>query len=314
MPDQAASWHDATPGSDAIGETSANPRTGARSRLPLRPARALRDRPLRWTAATRLNSLVLLSRGYEQESRGSHGHPGADPPEQGPRVWPVVAEEQRDDGSPPVLTEGAAAPRAPRRLDALARGSLATPTAMARCSARPYLSGAVGRAFERARARSGDRLRVLLRVEAPDLKALRWERLAAPQRRRLGPAGPRPAHALLASTCPARSIASSRPSAPTTCAPSSSRPAQTGLEEYRLAPFDVAGRRRRRAQPVWARSRARCWPTTDGSGRTADPGRALRPDHRRAGSPCSTSSATAPSATQGETVLYLAKADGPSTR
>jgi hypothetical protein len=151
-------------------------------------------------------------------------------------AWPVVAEEQPDDGSPPVLTEGEVRLGSDIR-DALRRAAL-DPDGYGALLGEALFTGTVGRAFERARARSGERLRVLLRVEDPELKALRWERLAAPrdggwvllardQRtpfslylpspvdRRYPAFGPHDLRALVLAASPA------------------------GVEDYRLAPFDV---------------------------------------------------------------------------
>jgi hypothetical protein len=92
--------------------------------------------------------------------------------------WPVVVERRRPDD----LVE--------RRVDGvlrLAKDELEDLQSMALLPQRygeklgaALFDGPVGIAFAQAREASEDRLRVLLVVEAPDLRHLRWERVFAP--------------------------------------------------------------------------------------------------------------------------------------
>lgn len=92
--------------------------------------------------------------------------------------WPVVVERR----SPDDLVE--------RRVDGVlklpdnARGDLAEmelmPQPYGELLGQALFEGVVGTAFAQAREASEDRLRVLLVVEAPDLRELHWERLCAP--------------------------------------------------------------------------------------------------------------------------------------
>ena len=90
-------------------------------------------------------------------------------------AWPVVAELNAADGSLPVRRDGTL--------------TLDLPTVLSLDADRRAYGTALGQAlfretvrdlFVTALASESDEVRVLLTVEAPDLKALRWERLNAP--------------------------------------------------------------------------------------------------------------------------------------
>jgi hypothetical protein len=89
--------------------------------------------------------------------------------------WPVVVERTRPGEVGRVRSEGTL------RLNAAAL-PIADPTAYGTVLGQALFQGTIRTAFTEARAQvtGDDRLRVLLTVEADDLRNLRWERLAAP--------------------------------------------------------------------------------------------------------------------------------------
>ena len=147
-------------------------------------------------------------------------------------VWPVVVEQSTSGAFLPVRDEGTL------WLDLTELASQATPRDYGLVLGRAIFRDEVRDAFVQALTKSQDYLRVLLFVEADDLKTLRWERLCAPlergwdflaltQRvpsclylpsltdRRFPPIGRRDLRALVLVASP------------------------DGLERYRLQPFDV---------------------------------------------------------------------------
>ncbi|HEY5868664.1 MAG TPA: CHAT domain-containing protein [Candidatus Tectomicrobia bacterium] len=147
-------------------------------------------------------------------------------------IWPVVVEQSTSGVFLPVRDEGTL------QLDLTALVSQTTPKEYGLVLGRAVFHDEVRDAFVQALTRSEDYLRVLLFVEADDLKTLRWERLCAPlervwdflaltQRvpfclylpsltdRRFPPFGRRDLRALVLVASP------------------------DGLERYRLQPFDV---------------------------------------------------------------------------
>lgn len=150
--------------------------------------------------------------------------------------WPVVVEESRPDIFLPVQNQGLL------QLDGDAEAGLLEveddPREYGTRLGKALFRDQVSEAFVRAAARSQDYLRVLLFVEAEDLRTLRWERLCAPQNggwdflsldqrhpfslyipsltdRRFPPIGRRDLRALVVAASPA------------------------GIEQYKLEPFDV---------------------------------------------------------------------------
>jgi WD40 repeat protein len=85
--------------------------------------------------------------------------------------WPVVAEHHRPETLLPVRSEGRLELDEPSSADARAYG---------RALGRALFRDAIRDAFVRARGDQPDGVRVLLFVEAEDLKAWRWEWLCAP--------------------------------------------------------------------------------------------------------------------------------------
>ena len=147
-------------------------------------------------------------------------------------VWPVVVEQSTSGVFLPVRDEGTL------QLDLTELASQSTPKDYGLVLGRALFHDEVRDAFVQALTKSEDYLRVLLFVEADDLKTLRWERLCAPlergwdflaltQRapfclylpsltdRRFPPIGRRDLRALVLVASP------------------------DGLERYRLQPFDV---------------------------------------------------------------------------
>src|SRR5262245_8019556 len=147
-------------------------------------------------------------------------------------AWPVVVEQSTSGVFLPVRDEGTL------RLDLTELASQTTPKEYGLVLGRALFHDEVRDAFVQALTKSEDYLRVLLFVEADDLKTLRWERLCAPldrgwdflaltQRvpfclylpsltdRRFPPIGRRDLRALVLVASP------------------------DGLERYRLQPFDV---------------------------------------------------------------------------
>jgi WD40 repeat protein len=147
-------------------------------------------------------------------------------------VWPVVVEQSASGVFLPVRDEGTL------RLDLTELASQTMPKEYGLVLGRALFRDEVRDAFVQALTKSEDYLRVLLFVEADDLKTLRWERLCAPldrgwdflaltQRapfclylpsltdRRFPPIGRRDLRALVLVASP------------------------DGLERYRLQPFDV---------------------------------------------------------------------------
>lgn len=88
-------------------------------------------------------------------------------------AWPVVAIYGRP-GALDVRNEGRL------RIDRVALTAKATPQEYGTLLGQALFRDDVREAFVRARAASEDHLRVLLSVEANELKVLRWERLCAP--------------------------------------------------------------------------------------------------------------------------------------
>lgn len=150
--------------------------------------------------------------------------------------WPVVVEQSGSDTLLPVRNDGVL------ELDVAALSQQFSPRDYGTMLGMALFRDDVRDAFVRARAESesADHLSVLLFVEAPDLRILRWERLCAPlenhwdflaldQRvplslylpsvtdRRFPPIGRRDLRALIIVSSP------------------------QGLEQYQLDPFDVAG-------------------------------------------------------------------------
>jgi hypothetical protein len=148
--------------------------------------------------------------------------------------WPVVVERTRPGEVGRVRSEGTL------RLNAAAL-PIADPTAYGTVLGQALFQGTIRTAFTEARAQvtGDDRLRVLLTVEADDLRNLRWERLAAPfedrwdllalkqevpfslylpttRDRRFGTIGRRDLRALIVAASP------------------------SDLSRYQLTPFDVA--------------------------------------------------------------------------
>jgi WD40 repeat protein len=93
--------------------------------------------------------------------------------------WPVVVEHHLP-GSLPSRQEGVIHLDEERRTDLLRQEY--SPEAYGTVLGQALFQGRVRDAFMQARATSEERLRVLLVIEAPDLKTLRWERLCAPAR------------------------------------------------------------------------------------------------------------------------------------
>lgn len=88
--------------------------------------------------------------------------------------WPVVAERTRPNELLSVRTEatlGGDPTAAEAEIDTLRYGTVL---------GQSVFHGPVLSAFDRAVAESGQRLRVLLTVEDPDLRALHWERVCVP--------------------------------------------------------------------------------------------------------------------------------------
>jgi len=146
--------------------------------------------------------------------------------------WPVIMEQSTSQVSLPVRDEGIL------HLELTELRGQTTPRDYGTLLGQALFRDAVRDAFVRAQAHSDDVLRLLLSVEDPELKTLRWERLCAPfdgswdflalnQRapfslylpcltdRRFPPIGRRDLRALVLVASPA------------------------GLEQYRLDPFDV---------------------------------------------------------------------------
>jgi len=88
--------------------------------------------------------------------------------------WPVVVEHSKPGVFLPVRNEGLLS------LDQTELLSQVTPRDYGTLLGQALFRGEVRDAFVRARAKNGEDLRVLLFVEADDLKTLRWERLCAP--------------------------------------------------------------------------------------------------------------------------------------
>ena len=89
-------------------------------------------------------------------------------------AWPVVAEYGRPGAFLPIRNEGIL------RLDQVALTAQGSPRDYGTFLGQALFRDDVRDAFVRARAESDDNLRVLLFVEADDLRVLRWERLCAP--------------------------------------------------------------------------------------------------------------------------------------
>src|SRR5262245_20903080 len=89
-------------------------------------------------------------------------------------VWPVVVEESATAVFLPVRHEGTL------QLDLTELASQPTPKDYGLVLGRSLFRDEVRDAFVQALTKSEDSLRVLLFVEADDLKTLRWERLCAP--------------------------------------------------------------------------------------------------------------------------------------
>lgn len=90
-------------------------------------------------------------------------------------TWPVVVEWHTSGGFLPVRSEDVFHLGQEQQLDLTALAL--DPLAYGRILGQALFSGQVQRAFDRAQAASGGRLRVLLHVEDPELKSLHWERL-----------------------------------------------------------------------------------------------------------------------------------------
>src|SRR3954467_4646702 len=88
--------------------------------------------------------------------------------------WPVVVEQSRPGAFLPLRREGLLA------LDEGALISEAVPRDYGTLLGKALFRDDVRDAFVQARAESDELLRVLLFVEAADLRNLRWERLCAP--------------------------------------------------------------------------------------------------------------------------------------
>ena len=217
--------------------------------------------------------------------------------------WPVVVEQAADDGTLPVRSEGMLtldpAALLPLELEPRPYGMLL---------GKALFAESVRDAFTSARTTSADDLRVLLEVEAPDLRSLRWERLCAPfgrkwaflaldQRapfslylpsvtdRRFPPFGRHDLRALVVVASP------------------------QGLDAYDLTPFDTA------ATIAGIRTALGEIPcdvlaADDGSAGPADPRCHRGAHHCRALHPAPHRHATGRCSRSGETVLYLADADG----
>src|SRR5215218_7123205 len=163
---------------------------------------------------------ITIARGTEQE-------------------WPVVVERTSPGASLRLRVEGTLVlgPEAERALLAAVIEPKAYGTVLGRALFHEQVRDALARA--RAETAADDRLRILLTVEDEGLRPLRWERLSAPfdggwdllalnqeapfslylpsvTDRRFPPIGQRDLRALIIAASPA------------------------GLDQYRLAPFDVA--------------------------------------------------------------------------
>ena len=88
--------------------------------------------------------------------------------------WPVIAEQSRPGSYLPVRTEGVLNVDPERLL------ALLDPLAYGTHLGQALFANGVRDAFTRALADSSHDLRVLLFIEADDLRTLRWERLCAP--------------------------------------------------------------------------------------------------------------------------------------
>src|SRR5262245_45345549 len=88
--------------------------------------------------------------------------------------WPVVVEQHASGVFLPVRNEGVLT------LDLVELKRCTTPKDYGTALGQVLFRNGVRDAFVRARAGSDDLLRLLLFVEDPQLKTLRWERLCAP--------------------------------------------------------------------------------------------------------------------------------------
>jgi len=89
-------------------------------------------------------------------------------------TWPVIAEQSRPGSFLPVRSEGVLTVDPEQLL------TLLSPQAYGTHLGKLLFSGSIRDAFTRALADSNNDLRVLLFIEADDLRTLRWERLCAP--------------------------------------------------------------------------------------------------------------------------------------
>ena len=89
-------------------------------------------------------------------------------------TWPVIAEQSRPGSFLPLRSEGVLAVEPEQLL------ALLNPQAYGTHLGQALFTGSIRDGFTRALADSHNDLRVLLFVEADDLRTLRWERLCAP--------------------------------------------------------------------------------------------------------------------------------------
>ena len=132
-----------------------------------------------------------------------------------------------------------------------------TPRAYGEALGRAIFAGAVRDAFRAARGAGG--LRVLLCVEAPDLRPLRWERLCAPRGGRWAPLAfdqRAPLSLYLPSGRPAP-LPPHRPARP--AGPGGGRQPARPAGRYRLDPFDAPAAAAVARGGRWGTSRAKCW-------------------------------------------------------
>jgi hypothetical protein len=89
-------------------------------------------------------------------------------------TWPVVVTESHPGETSSVTVKGTL------DLDPLALEAVAGPAAYGEILGSRLFTGNTLRAFDNARATSGDELHVMLSIEDETLRSLRWERLCAP--------------------------------------------------------------------------------------------------------------------------------------
>src|SRR5262245_42135532 len=98
--------------------------------------------------------------------------------------WLVVVEQYQWGDFLSIRSEGTLALQDDFRTELL--GMEYDPQAYGMILGQALFHGSIRDALMQARARSVERIRVLLVVEAPELKPLRWERLCAPVRQGSG--------------------------------------------------------------------------------------------------------------------------------